>query len=580
MNPNVIRIVAAIVDTTHLKLYKENGEEVNIPQGDPRVRKILEVAVPLLAPGGQGYADVDISGDNQYLEFEQSSNGVVKIFRIAKDKLKALFDMGVAEEVKEAPIEPLNIGAVPTSVKQTMSAVNEILQHAIPVSHTSFNEDGLDQQRNVVEEDGYTLKDTADGQSPDTLIAVVDGKVIPGVEKIKTQFVRATKLGSTKGVEAFLKRLGAVIEQRKHSIEDLLKFMERGDLPIAEDGSILIYKVLKTKGKAEGKQVFVDCHSGKVEQWVGAYVCMNAKLVDHDRRNECSNGLHVARRGYVSGFSGDVCVLAKLAPEDVIAVPEYDANKMRVCGYHIIMELTSVEYGLLKQNKPITDCVSGKTKLAMAMNGQHIRKTHEVKIHGNKGADVKVTEIKEVTSSKKQVAKHTEVEALGNPDAETKDVPVDPKAVVKYIQQVSRKDQAQLYWADYQAGEEGALEALKAFKKASKVSWNKLGIPDPEMLPKPVLMAPKGISPKLINDAAKATEIYGDDALEQYHDEQLMKDSVNGSSKERIQKLLAIGLTKDIATKVREIKKQAKKSWEVLGVDEVTVEKINRLVGL
>ncbi|MEL2330844.1 hypothetical protein, partial [Klebsiella pneumoniae] len=86
--------------------------------------------------------------------------------------------------------------------------------------------------------------------------------------------------------------------------------------PIADDGCIVIYKLLLKDGPSDHKEFsYRDIHSQKVPQSVGTLVCMNESLVDPDRRNECSNGLHVARRQYLGNFSGNVCVLAKVAPE-------------------------------------------------------------------------------------------------------------------------------------------------------------------------------------------------------------------------------------------------------------------------
>ena len=547
---NIIRIVAAVVDTRHLTLYDEKGETVLIPQGDIRVRRVLDEATPQLI--SHGYADVDIAPetDNTYLEFEEQSNGVVKLFRIAKSKLAALLAV-VGEEVEQVtPITPTTIGKVPEGIQKTLNAVEEIMQHAVPVSSPQFHEEGIHQQGNIVEEDGDTIRKPTESAAADTIIAVTDGKIIPGMENIKTQFARAAKLGSTKGVEAFLKRLGSVIEQRKHSVEDLLKFMERGDLPIADDGSILIYKVLTRKDK-----VYVDCHTLKVEQWVGAYVCMDASLVDHNRRNECSNGLHVARRGYVSGFSGNVCVLAKLAPEDVIAVPEYDANKMRVCGYHIIAELSDAQYQLVKANKPISDDPAGKVLLGKALAGEHIGKTHSVEITQQQGNGVKITEhLGEVKNPKTEAKKGIPVaEALSNPDAETKDEPIDPKAVVKSVEQLSRKDQAAKLYA------EGRFTELRAMKKAAKVSWEKLGVPDPGNAEDTTVAQAVPTSESEVAKLVQAT-----------HGE--------GSARERIKKLLAVGLiSAGVAQAILDLKKQSKKSWSYLEVSEGEVGQITKL---
>lgn len=580
MQSNTIRIIAAVVDTHNLTLYKEDGETLLIPQGDPRVRTIVDQAVPLIL--NQGYADINITpaADNSYVEFEAMTKGAVKLFRIAKSKLLSL--MGVEEDPPK--VVSMSIGTIPTAqptkTAQAISVVEEILQHAVPVTAPEFHEEGIAKQGNVVEENGETIKAHSKDEATDTIIAVTDGKVIPGMEKIKTQFSRAAKLGSTTGVENFLRRLGSVIETRSHSVEDLLKFMERGDLPIAEDGSILIYKVLN---RVSGG--FADCHTGRVKQWVGAYVCMDSSLVDHNRNNECSNGLHVARRGYVKEFSGSACVLAKLAPEDVIAVPSYDANKMRVCGYHIIAELTQAQYTLLNKNKPITDDPEGKVLLGKALAGQHIGKTHEVRITAHMGMDVQVTKLDE-TKKVKAKEKAPVAEALANPNAPQKDEVLDPKAVAGKVEQLSRKNMAAKLYA------EGNVEALKAYKKAAKVSWDKLGVPDPDVTP-PVVI-PEDTNGKLVGNTptqvtTDAVEQVGEDELERYRDEQEAKSSntkrtINGvelgegSPKERIQKLLAIGLTSvGVAKAVLELKKKSKKSWTVLGVSDTQVEQITKL---
>lgn len=578
MQSNTFRIIAAVVDTYNLTLYKENGDTVVLPQGDARIRTIVDAAVPSLL--SHGYADITLDlpkEESSYVQFESVSNGVVKLFRIAKAKLLSMMGSDIQEAAEEvAPAVPMAIGVIPvkslapTEETTTLNVVEEILQHAVSVSSPEFHEKGIATQGNVVEESGTTIKTPSKNESSDTIIAVVEGKVIPGMEMIKTQFDRAAKLGSTKGVENFLRRLGSVINERKHSVEDLLKFMERGDLPIAEDGSILIYKVL-AKCPSGKKDVFVDCHSRKVQQWVGGYVCMAPSLVDHDRRNECSNGLHVARRGYVKEFRGDACVLAKLAPEDVIAVPSYDANKMRVCGYHIIAELTAKQYALLNQNKPITDDPDGKILLGKALAGQHIGKTHEIRITEQMGGGVKVTALGKTEKVKaKEVAP---AEALCNATGPVTAPPIDPKEVVKTVEQLSRKEMAAKLYA------EGNVEALKAYKKAAKVSWDKLGVPDPDVTP-PVAITEDANRKVIGNNPTQAITDEVEEKAKITRSVRTVNDVVigEGSPKERIQKLLAIGLTSvGVAKAVLELKKKSKKSWTVLGVSDTQVEQITKL---
>lgn len=555
-NTNNIKIVAAILNTQHLKLYKPDGEVITLAQGDARIRPILDVAVPSI--NRDGFANISlevVEQKNSYSEFEEQSNGVVRFFRVAKSKLSGLFK---AKEATPLP-EALEVGAVPVPQSQEAkdkSVVDEILKHAVPVSSPTFSEAGVAKQADVVEASGKTPGAHTSESAPDTIIAVVDNKVVPGVEKIKTQFGRAAKLGSTTGMENFLRRLSSVIHDRKHSVDDLLKFLERGDLPIAEDGSILIYKVLR---KQDGH--YVDCHTRKVPQKVGSYVCMDETLVDHNRNNECSNGLHVARRGYIGSFSGDVCTLAKLAPEDVIAVPTYDANKMRVCGYHIIFELTPEMYNLVRSNKPISDCEAGKIMLGKAMAGDHIGIIEDVRITQQMGGGVKVTPR---TDAPKQppVAEVdvVPVEALSNPEKEALAPTVDPKTVINEVAALTRKEQAAQLYADYLSTQgqdsterQKSLDTLVAFKKSCKVGWEKLGIPDPTVQPTPS---------KQTKAATQPTQ----------------KKTM--TPREEIQHLLpkykaAVGKEKtEFAQDILKLKQQAKKSWDVLGVPKDIVESI------
>ncbi len=455
-----ITVVAAVVDTRQLTLYKPDGSTVTIPQRDSRLRPIVDYITPLLMT--QGQAEVELgSSPSLYQKFEEQTGGVVRLFRIAKRKFKEL--MG------DETVEPTVVGVLPSQPQRDV--IQEIMDNAVPASSENF-EENLDPLPDFKNTNG---RPTPRNENNDTVVAVVGDQVIPGVEAIRTQFSRAAKLGSTKGVENFLKRLGAVIKQRSHSVEDLLRFMERGDLPIADDGSILIYKVLRRKDDK-----YVDCHTGKVTQQVGSYVCMDPKLVDHNRNNECSNGLHVARRGYISSFGGDVCVLAKLAPEDVIAVPEYDSNKMRVCGYHILFELTREQHQQLVNNRPITEVQGGKEMLAKALSGNHIGKIEEVRITKQQGGGVVITPLKtqEFKPKKVKVAKADSLDSeVAKPAGAAA---VDPKKVVKTVEKLSHRQQVGIMLERFRKAKKTqrkqiAQEILN-YKRSCKKGWKVLGV--------------------------------------------------------------------------------------------------------
>ena len=497
---NLVRVVAIVVDTRIATFYMEDGEKIVLLQGDPRLRGILEYAAPLIDQNQ--VVEIDFSYENSWKNFEDTTNGAVRLFRVAKKFLANLFT--------KDEVAPTSLGHIPgeglageTAPKQDSKAViDQIKANAEPVSNITFNESGVAPQRTVAEENGYTPNNQAvngkcaHSDSYDhTIVAVTkSGKIIPGVEQIKSQFANAAKSGSTKGLEIFLERIGKVIEKRKHTVEDLLRFMERGDLPIADDGTIVIYKKLRSTSE-EG--IFVDVHSGNVKQKVGSYVHMDPSLVDPNRRNECSNGLHVARRGYIKRFSGDILVLAKVAPEDVIAVPDYDANKMRVCGYHIIAQLDATQFRAINANQSLANAENGVNLVTDAIRGKHIGITQHVKIGGHKGTKLEITDLEETPKQVKKAA-IKEMKRQAEPVVEAKpldsekgeqDTPVNPmdvlakskdpsKTLVEEKKVYTQAETVQALWTKALTGDRDAAKQLLAIKKKAKKSWKVLGLPE------------------------------------------------------------------------------------------------------
>lgn len=505
---NLVRVVAVVVDTRIATFYKEDGEKIVLLQGDPRLRGILEYAAPLIDQNQ--VVEIDFSSENSWKKFEDTSNGTVRLFRVAKKFLANLF----TKDETPTEVAPTSLGNIPgegltkepvpapTPKQDSKAVIEQIMANAEPVSSASFEETGVAPQRTVAEENGHTPNDQAvNGKSAHsdsydhTIVAVTKtGKIIPGVEQIKSQFANAAKSGSTNGLEIFLERIGKVIEKRKHTVEDLLRFLERGDLPIADDGTIVIYKKLKSTSE-EG--IFVDVHSGNVKQKVGSYVHMDPSLVDPNRRNECSNGLHVARRGYIKNFSGDILVLAKVAPEDVIAVPDYDANKMRVCGYHIIAQLDATQFRAINANQSLANAENGVNLVTDAIRGNHIGIIQHVKIGGHKGTKLEITDLVETPKQAKKAAVK-EVKRQAEPVVEAKpldsekgeqDTPVNPKDVLAKSKDPSKTlveekkvytqaETVQALWTKALTGDTNAAKQLMAIKKKAKKSWKVLGLPE------------------------------------------------------------------------------------------------------
>ena len=122
----------------------------------------------------------------------------------------------------------------------------------------------------------------------------------------------------------------------KQSRDELMLFLEAGDLPIQEDGRFLAYKVVRND--------FKDYFSGKMDNSVGAIVEMERRDVNDNRQQTCSSGLHFCSREYIKSFerSGSKLVLLAIDPADVVSIPyDYNNAKGRACKYQVIKEVES-----------------------------------------------------------------------------------------------------------------------------------------------------------------------------------------------------------------------------------------------
>lgn len=427
----LVTIVGISVDAQNAVLYLEDGSTVTIAQGDPRLPIIVETAKKYIPVDGSAVVDIaePVKVRNEFKETEEGTGGLIKFFRVAKSFVKKFIDTESPEKVDEtvAHISPLELGikpgqtildveeaddltyaleAQPAAVEAVVEApVAEVIK---PVELTNDQKIELATARmRELAGKGSTVDDPEfhkpiTDEDPDTIVAVntKTGSVIPHAHKLSSQMKAASKLKDFRGFVNFLNRLEPVLKDRGHSAEDLMKFIEYGDLPIADDGCIVIYKRLKEKNGT-----FVDVHSGNIKQNVGSYVFMKPGLVDPNRRQDCSNGLHVASLGYLSSFSGNVTVMAKVRPEDVFAVPEYSHTKMRVCGYHILAVLPESLRTHVNSGGSISSIPEGKELLNKVLRGAHVGITELVEVGGHNGSNVTYTKVENTETAKAEEVK-------------------------------------------------------------------------------------------------------------------------------------------------------------------------------
>ena len=300
-----------------------------------------------------------------------------------------------------------------------------------------------------------------------TVIAITkDNESVVGVEKLTKHFSHAMKTGNPIGLTNLIKRLGKI--KRNHTVEDVLKFLEDSDLPIADNGDIIAYKLLDREGDH-----FVDCHTHNIKQHVGSYVFMSEKLVDPDRSIECSCGLHIARRDYLRSFNGDVCVLVYVHPEDIIAVPHGDTRKVRVCAYHIIAELSPKLKELVMSNKPMTSEPEGEELLRKAIVGDYPDATDRTEITKQMGEGVIYSKVNK-SSKKKSVRKVTSKEKKALDDNSLSKEEQKKFLTEAMTYESPKKALMTLVQKPKLTQEEARL--ILAFHKRMKKGWNALGI--------------------------------------------------------------------------------------------------------
>lgn len=128
----------------------------------------------------------------------------------------------------------------------------------------------------------------------------------------------------------FLEKL--MYNPSKQSVDELWGFLEACDLPITEDGYFLAYKKVRDD--------YLDCHSATIDNSVGQVVEMPRNLVNDNRSQTCSSGLHFCSQYYLDNFGGDRLMAVKIDPADVVSIPtDYNDSKGRCCKYTVIAEL-------------------------------------------------------------------------------------------------------------------------------------------------------------------------------------------------------------------------------------------------
>lgn len=126
------------------------------------------------------------------------------------------------------------------------------------------------------------------------------------------------------------------------SREHLFHFIEAHGLLLTPDGDIVVYKSTKSDGRSTvagyGIVNGVEFENAFLVNQVGSVVEIPRSMVDDNRDEACSVGLHVGSFGYANTYSERLWT-AIVNPRDVVSVPsDHSDAKIRVARYQIVEE--------------------------------------------------------------------------------------------------------------------------------------------------------------------------------------------------------------------------------------------------
>lgn len=179
------------------------------------------------------------------------------------------------------------------------------------------------------------------------------------------------------------------------SIEYAYEFIERNNLPITEDGFFLAYKSVRSDYK--------DKYSGTIDNSVGKTPSMPRNLVDDNRKNYCSQGLHVGGLAYSGpggwyNSTGDRVIIVKVHPKDVVSVPEdHNGQKCRVSDYSVLKDYCDVlNNKLYKATGNVVSLSNFKGKKVKKLTDLDIGDDVVIKYNGQRGEELRYLAITNV----------------------------------------------------------------------------------------------------------------------------------------------------------------------------------------
>lgn len=171
-------------------------------------------------------------------------------------------------------------------------------------------------------------------------VTVCDGQVMYMGEVVNDGLGEAILRLMSDGDDGFKKLVSFLDKVKKNpsykSRMELFGFIKAADIEITDSGDLICWKRIK--------EDWTDCHTGTIDNSVGAIVEMDRKDVNDNSNETCSDGLHCCAKSYLNHFRGARVVKVLVNPEDVVSIPtDYNHAKMRTCKYVVIEEVNKAD---------------------------------------------------------------------------------------------------------------------------------------------------------------------------------------------------------------------------------------------
>lgn len=122
------------------------------------------------------------------------------------------------------------------------------------------------------------------------------------------------------------------------AVQEIYDYCKAMDFEITDDGCFLAYKNVRS----DLGSIF---DNGQTKHKIGEYT--EVKMYDTERTNTCSKGLHFCSKSYLQHYIGEVTIIVKVNPKDVVSIPvDYNFAKGRCRKYLVVGILDDREKSL------------------------------------------------------------------------------------------------------------------------------------------------------------------------------------------------------------------------------------------